>query len=171
MGASDDWPTHMYDNTRVGATPAELSTPLNLHWVYASPAPVKAWAGPREEPFEGTKMEHRVAFDDAIHVAVVGGRLYFGSSVDHQIHCVDAQTGQPIWQHFTEGAIRLAPTISQGKLYVGSDDGIVYCLNAEDGSEIWTHRVGPKDDRLLARSQMISRWPIRTGVLIADGVA
>ena len=29
-------------------------------------------------------------------------------------------------------------------------------------------RVGPEDDRLLSRGEMISRWPVRTGVLI-DG--
>ncbi len=36
------------------------------------------------------------------------------------------------------------------------------------GSVVWKMRVGPKDDRLLSRGEMISRWPVRTGVLI-DG--
>ncbi|MGE3778693.1 MAG: PQQ-binding-like beta-propeller repeat protein, partial [Pirellulaceae bacterium] len=39
------------------------------------------------------------------------------------------------------------------------------------GAELWKHRVGPREDRLLARGNMISRWPVRTGVLIADNVA
>ncbi len=32
-------------------------------------------------------------------------------------------------------------------------------------------RVGPKDDRLLSRGEMISRWPVRTGVLIDGEIA
>ena len=31
--------------------------------------------------------------------------------------------------------------------------------------------VGPKDDRLLARGEMISRWPVRTGVLVDGDIA
>ena len=46
--------------------------------------------------------------------------------------------------------------------------GKVYCLNAVTGQPVWVMRVGPKDDRLLSRGEMISRWPVRTGVLI-DG--
>ena len=39
------------------------------------------------------------------------------------------------------------------------------------GQLVWKMRVGPKDERLLARGSMISRWPVRTGVLIDKGVA
>ena len=41
----------------------------------------------------------------------------------------------------------------------------------ETGDEVWKMRVGPKDDRLLARGEMISRWPVRTGVLVDGDVA
>ncbi len=116
-------------------------------------------------------MRHRVKFDDAMQVVAAGGKAYFGSQVDHKIYCVDAATGSPVWTLFTEGPIRLAPTVSAGKVYVGSDDGFVYCLNAETGEVVWKFRPSVKDERLLARGQMISRWPIRTGVLVDDGVA
>lgn len=32
-------------------------------------------------------------------------------------------------------------------------------------------RVGLKDERLLSRGEMISRWPVRTGVLIDGEIA
>ena len=113
----------------------------------------------------------RVKFDDALHVAVADGRLYFGSSVDHQVHCRRADTGETIWTFFTGGPVRLAPTIADGRVYFGSDDGFAYCLDAATGSQVWKLRAGPHDEWMLARGEMISRWPIRTGVLVADGTA
>jgi outer membrane protein assembly factor BamB len=167
-----DWPTYLHDNTRVGVTDQVLQFPLSLEWQYRSPeATESAWEGPRNEPIEGLVMKHRVRFDDAHHVCVMGERVYFGSSVDHQMRCIDATTGKTVWRFFTGGPIRLAPTLHAGRVYFGSDDGCVYCLDGQTGNEIWKLRVGPRDERLLARGKMISRWPVRTGVLIDDEIA
>ena len=170
--AGEDWPTYLKDNTRVGVTSESLKFPLQLQWQFqASAAPESAWEGPRNEPIEGLVMKHRARFDDAHHVAVAGDRVYFGSAVDHQVRCVDAATGLTVWRFFTGGPVRLAPTVHDGHVYFGSDDGCVYCLDAKTGEQAWQLRVGPRVERLLARGQMISRWPVRTGVLIADDVA
>jgi outer membrane protein assembly factor BamB len=170
--ASEDWPTHLKDNTRVGVTGESLKFPLHAQWRFQSDAaPQSAWEGPRSEPIEGLVMKHRARFDDAHHVVAAGNRVYFGSAVDHQVRCVDAATGKIVWRIFTGGPVRLTPTFHQGLVYFGSDDGCVYCVQAEDGKEVWKVRVGPREERLLARGQMISRWPVRTGVLIADDVA
>ena len=172
VSSAADWPTFMHDNTRVGTTSETLGFPLQLQWVHQSSVPSEsAWEGPRSTPIEGHVMKHRVKFDDAHHVAMVGERIYFGSSVDHQMYCVDAESGKVVWRFFTDGPIRLAPTVYEGRVYFGSDDGQVYCLSAATGDVIWQLRVGPKDERLLARGKVISRWPVRTGVLIADDVA
>ena len=164
-----DWPTYKSANTRVAATPQKLSRQLSLRWVYASPvAPELAWAGPRTEPIEGKIMRHRVDYDRALDVVSAKGRLFFGSSVDNNLYCVDATTGKFLWTFYTDGPVRLAPTVVQGKVYFGSDDGYAYCLAAEDGKVVWKMRPSPRDERLLARGRMISRWPIRSGVLV-DG--
>jgi outer membrane protein assembly factor BamB len=167
-----DWPTYLNGNDRVGATTDKLPEQVELKWVYSTPAPPEmAWAGPRAEPMEGKYLLHRVAYDRAIDVVVANDRVYFGSPVDNKIYCMNAVTGEPIWSVFTDGAIRLSPTVWNGKVYVGSDDGHAYCLDAATGKLIWKLRAGTSDERLLARGEMISRWPLRTGILIHDGIA
>ena len=167
-----DWPTYMHDNNRAGQSSEILPSELHLQWTKHSVKPPKrAWEGPRDAPIEGQSMKHRVSFDDAQHVAVVGDRVYFGSVADHQMRCVNAANGETLWSYFTEGAIRLAPTVWNNRVYFGSDDGNVYCLSADQGELVWKLRVGPEDERLLARGSLISRWPVRTGVLIDDGTA
>lgn len=169
---AEPWPTYLNNNERTAYTADRLEPALTLQWSYRAPAkPRKAWEGPRSTPIEGHEMRHRVDFDDALQVVMQNGRAYFGSSVDHYVYCVDAETGATHWKFYTEGPIRLAPTLADNRVFVGSDDGRVYCLDADDGSVVWTHRVGPRDDRLLARGEMISRWPVRTGVLVDSGVA
>eukprot|EP00913_Durusdinium_trenchii_P023354 g21932.t1 len=60
---------------------------------------------------------------------------------------------------------------STGHVYFGSDDGRAYCISADDGKLIWKLRAGPADEWLLARQEMISRWPVRTGVTVDKGIA
>jgi len=166
------WPTYLNGNQRAAFSPVTLSKDLNLAWTYRSQAkPEKAWSGPRDAPIEGHEMRHRVDFDACMHTVIDGGRVYFGSTVDHRMHCVDGATGRPIWSFYADGPIRLAPTLAFGNVYFGSDDGQVYCLRANDGELIWKMRVSGKDERLLSRGEMISRWPVRTGVLIDENIA
>jgi outer membrane protein assembly factor BamB len=167
-----DWPTYRYDNSRSGALPETLGTPLALQWEYQPlHGPEPAWSAPAARPREGFKLKHRVIFDDAFQVAAVGNTIYFGSSGDNKIYALDAATGQERWAYFTGGPIRLAPTYSKDRLYVGSDDGFIYCLRANDGELVWKLRGGPNGEKLLGHGKMISRWPIRTGVLVDDGIA
>lgn len=172
MTFAADWPTYMRDNTRVGRGDDQLKMPLVQQWVYkAAAAPQRAWPDPLKKVIEGREQRQRVTYDGVFHVAVVGERVYFGSSVDHTMYCVNAATGAIVWRFVSDGPIRLAPTVSDDHVYFGSDDGVAYCLSAKDGSVTWKMRAGPRDERILARGRMISRWPVRTGVLVDDGVA
>jgi outer membrane protein assembly factor BamB len=120
---------------------------------------------------EGKLIAHRIRFDDAFRTVVSDGRVYFGSTVDHQVHCIDLATGEEVWTFFTGGPVRLAPTVAGDKLLFGSDDGRVYCLDKKTGALKWDHLIASRDEWLLARGEMISKWPIRTGVLVHRGVA
>jgi len=170
--ARADWPTYLHDGSRVGYTPEPLTAPLTIRWAFTSPtAPQMAWAGEDGKLFEGLELRNRIRFDDAFHVAIAGGRVFFGSSVDGRLICRDLASGREEWAFFTDGPIRLAPMFADGRVFFGSDDGHVYCLEAATGKVIWKLRAGPNDERILARGRMISRWPVRTGVLVDDGIA
>jgi len=119
----------------------------------------------------GKHERHKYDFDEAFHVAVASGRLYFGSSANHRLYCLDTATGHVRWTFCAGGPIRFAPTVADGKVYFGADDSVVYCLDAETGRAIWQLHAGADRSMLLANGKMISRWPIRTGVLVDDGVA
>ena len=108
--------------------------------------------------------------DNAYHVAIAQGFVYFGSSVDDKVLAVDAATGDVRWSFFAEGPVRFAPTVCAGRVYFGSDDGHVYCLDAADGRLIWQRRAGPSDEKVLGNGRMISLWPVRTSVLVDNGV-
>jgi outer membrane protein assembly factor BamB len=167
-----DWMTYRGDNSRTGATAETLQLPLKPRWIVSAPgAPQMSFSSAEGRVIEGHLLGHRAKYDDAIHPVVVGQRVFFGSSVDHQLHCVDLINGSEVWSYFSGGPIRLAPTVSGGRVYFGSDDGCAYCLGAADGRLIWKLRAGPVDEWLLARGEMVSRWPVRTGVLVDRGVA
>lgn len=172
LGEAADWPTFLNGNARTGSTSETLELPLKPAWTYKpSAAPMMAWSGPTGRIVEGHKLRDRVNYDDAFQVAVVGDRVYFGSSADHCVHCRDIKTGKELWKFFTGAAVRLAPTVANGKVYFGSDDGRAYCISADDGKLVWKLRAGPADEWLIARQQMISRWPVRTGVTVDKGIA
>ncbi len=172
MAGADDWPTYRRDIARSGVTPEQIAMPLAESWVYRPRhAPTPAWEPPRDVPVEGFVELPRVRFDDANHTVVAGGALYFGSSADNKVYCLDAGSGRVRWTFFTGGPVRLAPTVSEGRVYVGSDDGYVYCLDAASGKVIWQRRAGSDDRRLIGHGKMVSMWPVRTGVLVDNGVA
>lgn len=170
-----DWPTYRNDNARSGVTAETIKAPLAPCWVYQPRhAPQPAWAEPNPRPvggWYGLTEQRRVHFDDAFHVAVSGGKVYFGSSADGSVQALDARTGQPCWSVLAGGPVRLAPTVWQDKVYFGSDDGFVYCLSAGDGGERWRFQAAPRDQKLLGSGKMISLWPVRTGVLVDGGTA
>ena len=109
--------------------------------------------------------------DNALRVAVADGRVYFGCPVTNRVYALDAASGKVLWTFSAEGPVRFAPTFHDERIYFGSDDGHVYCLDARNGSLVWKYRAGPSDEKVIGNGRMISLWPIRTGVLVDDGVA
>lgn len=167
-----DWSTYLGDKERSGATSDSFQLPLTQNWKYTAPSkPKTGQTDPGERVIEGHDLESRVDFDDAFHVTIARGRAYFGSSVDHQLRCVDLKSGNIIWKFFTGGPIRLAPTLSQSRVFFGSDDGFVYCLDANSGKPHWKLRAGLNEEMIIARGEMVSRWPVRTNILVDEGVA
>ncbi|MFO7906754.1 MAG: PQQ-binding-like beta-propeller repeat protein [Pirellulaceae bacterium] len=169
------WPTYRHDVGRSGITSENVSMPMAERWVYRPCHPPKpAWGDPNPRPvggWHGLTERRRFHFDDAFHVVVSDNAVYFGSSADGRVVSLDAETGNPRWRALTGGPVRLAPTIWNGNVYFGSDDGQVYCLRAEDGSEAWKFHAAPAERKVLGSGKMISLWPVRTGVLVDKGTA
>jgi outer membrane protein assembly factor BamB len=154
-----------------------LALPLTEQWTFQPAfAPRPAWPEPALENAYGRRNKGRLfvpllTFDRAFHAVAAGGRVYFGSSSDHKVYCLDAASGEIKWSFFTEGAVRMAPTIAAGKVYVGSDDGYVYCLSADSGELVWKYLLGPNTSRLPGNEQIASRWPVRSSVVVRNNVA
>ncbi len=47
-----------------------------------------------------------------------------------------------LWQFSVPGWAMTAPTVSDGRVYVGADDGSVYALDAANGAPLWTFETG-----------------------------
>ena len=166
---AEDWPTYRHDNRRSGVSAEQLPAQLSETWAYKSQDPPQtAWSGPAKwDAFSGNKdLQSMRNFDPAFFVTLVGNDVYFGSSVDNAVHCIDAETGKERWVFFTDAAVRFPPAAANGRLYFGSDDGYAYCIDGKTAAEIWRYRPIVDKRHTPSNGKLISLWPCRTGVLI-----
>jgi len=188
-GFCGEWPAYRADAARSGATGEQLEFPLNPAWVYVPPRPpVPAWPEAADnvwdihrrgdyaqslnpDPLAADYQVDRVDFDYAPQPVVAGGMVYFGSTTDDTVRAVELSTGRLVWRFTAGGPVRFAPAIDAGRAYVASDDGRLYCLDAATGEPVWSFSAAPKGNQIIGNGRMISRWPLRSGVLVRDGVA
>ncbi|MCK5801237.1 MAG: PQQ-binding-like beta-propeller repeat protein [Lentisphaeria bacterium] len=160
-----DWPMYKGDAARSGAVEEALVFPLQVRWRWRSSAPPQpAWPQPGKEL-------HRIDFDYAFQPVVVDGKALFASSADNTLRCLDLNTGALLWHFVADAPLRFAPAVAAGKVYLAGDDGVLRCLGLADGKPVWQFRAAPGNDMLLGNGRMVSRWPLRSGVLVRDGVA
>ncbi len=99
-------------------------------------------------------------------VQVVNGVIYFAATAIAReggprttvsyVYAYDATTGTRLWISQIIGNMILSPpAISNGVVYVGSEDTFVYALNASTGARLWLHQLG---------------GPIDTSPVVANGV-
>jgi len=172
--SADDWPTYRRDFARSGKTTERLNPFLEEKWVWNSRfRPRPAWDEPAK--WDGWHrvygLKNRQEFDKTFHVAVVGELVYFGSSAEDKVYCLNLKTGEEKWRFYTEGPVRLSPSVVDGKVYFGGDDGFAYCLSAETGKLIWKHHPGPEQRRVPSNGRLTSLWALRTGVAVDNGIA
>jgi len=179
-----DWPTYRGDGARSGVMDEYLSPDnLDLAWTHQSHAPIPAWEGPARWDAYNRKfnLPSMRNYDFAYHPVADGDAMYFGSSFDDTIYCLDAISGDVRWRFVTGGPVIMAPTLWSELVLVGSDDGTVYALHSKSGKLKWS--FSPRDeairkhdgdavhDRVLNDGRLISFWPIRTGVAVQNGQA
>lgn len=174
-GYAESWPTWQHDNRRTGTTSEQLQVEaLQIDWTWQSASPPQtAWAGPAK--YDAYAFHRNLPsmrnYDSVFHLIAVGNRIWFGSSVDDSVVCLNARDGRVNWVVTTDGPVRLAPTWSEGRVYFGSDDGYARCVDASDGRLIWKLRPAQSDRLVLNNGRWISFQPCRTGVVVDDKTA
>ena len=107
-----------------------------------------------EVPLNNTTL-WTTEFDAAVlsSPVVTDGRVYVGT-MDGDIVCMSAYTGNVIWNYSTGGPVESSPAVHDGYVYVGSDDGRLYKLTADTGELRWRFPTG---------------GPIKSSPTVADG--
>ncbi|MEI7836001.1 MAG: PQQ-binding-like beta-propeller repeat protein, partial [Planctomycetota bacterium] len=49
-----------------------------------------------------------------------------------------AQDFVPLWRFETGRSVRSSPVVAEGKVFVGSDDGVVYAIDVAKGRKVWS---------------------------------
>ena len=111
-----------------------------------------------------------MTFDYAYQPVIYNNLLYIGNSNDCKIYAINRKTGVIKWSFFTDGPVRFAPAVYKNKLYAVSDDGNIYCLSAKTGKLRWKKYGGHEPDMVLGNERLISRWPVRGGLVIKDDI-
>ncbi|NLY02955.1 MAG: PQQ-like beta-propeller repeat protein [Rhodopirellula sp.] len=87
-------------------------------------------------------------------------RLFVPSMVNDSVTAYDAGTGDVLWRFVSDGPVRLAPIVDQGKVYFASDDGHLYCVTPDPlGPQSTTPATSPGPMRSAA---ITSRCPTRS---------
>jgi outer membrane protein assembly factor BamB len=147
-GDPADWSNGLQGNVGTGRVavgqsgPADISTPK---WVYQTGGDVSS------------------------SPAVVDGKLYVGSH-DKNWYCLNAYTGEKIW-NFTIGSfVRTSAAVADGKVFTGADDGYFYALNANTGQQIWKTPAGGQFPYMFTAIEYQSRSsPIVVGAKVYCG--
>ena len=165
------WPAVRGDNHRSGISHEHIDLPLQSQWVHAPRlAPQPAWPPPARmnRAVQSPPLDPTLTYDRAFHTVVHDGLVYYGSSADDAVHCLELATGKEIWSYTTNGPVRLAPALYAGKCYVGSDDGHLYCLDGNTGALMWKFRAGPRTPWIPGNGRIISSFPVRCGICVSE---
>lgn len=88
---------------------------------------------------------------------LVGGTLY-AADQNGVVHALDAATGAERWSFHTRAAIQSSPVVSEGELFVGSDDGSVWALRAGARSpHLAVYWDSAAESRTLAQRSALAR--------------
>ena len=154
-----DWPQWQYDAGRGAVSPYEIPADLRLQWMRQLPPPRPAW--PASQPW--------LRFDLSYSPVAAGKLLYVPSMVTDSVTAYDTETGEQRWRFYTDGPVRVAPIVHQGRVCFGCDDGYLYAVDAAEGRLVWKFRGGPSDRKVLGNERLISTWPVRGGPVLLEG--
>ncbi len=142
--APGDWPAHRGGAARRGWTPEPVASDLHRLWA--------------------TELGSRLTSP-----VIAEGVLLVADAESHQVHALDAASGQIRWTWAGGARINSTPTIYGGRVLFGSSDGWVYCLRLEDGQLVWKFQAAPRVRQIVVDDQLESAWPVSGSMLVQDG--
>ncbi len=142
--ASHNWPMFRGDSAGSGNAPSTLTLPLTAMWNVT---------GYGEVISSPVKYKNKICF----------------GSRDKNIYCLNAFTGQILWQYATSGWVDATPAAATDVLYVGSRGGKFYALDINTGALKWQFDTGTGG--VIASSAVIVDSAVYFGSATAPGSA
>jgi Ca-activated chloride channel homolog len=66
--------------------------------------------------------------------SIANGKLFFGS-VDGELHCLSAGTGEELWKVSIGEPVVFQPAVARGRVYLGTDSGSLVCVETGDPND------------------------------------
>ena len=114
------------DDPLAAESPQVLPEDLELLWRRDLPKPTPAF------------NDVRLQFDGGYEPIVAGQRLFLASNREDKVMAFDTNSGDLLWEFFTNGPVRLAPVAWKDRVLFGSDDGCFYSVDSATGSPQWS---------------------------------
>jgi outer membrane protein assembly factor BamB len=108
-----DWPVFRGNPLHTGVAAGKLPDRLEVRWKFKA-----------KDGIEGT-------------AAIAGDTVYFGS-FDQYLYALKLSNGELKWK-YKAGPFKSPPSVHNGAVYVGDEDGIFHCVNARTGKKKWTY--------------------------------
>jgi outer membrane protein assembly factor BamB len=110
-----DWPFFRGNTSQTGVAADKLADKLEIRWKTKLPRGIGSTA------------------------AIVGGVAYVGCYDEH-LYAFDLATGDLKWK-FKGGSFKASPSVLDGAIYVGDEDGTFWCVDAVKGIKRWSVEV------------------------------
>ena len=159
QASADDWPQWR------GSARDGVWSETGLIESFAAPQIEVTWRQPIGSGYSGP--------------TVAAGRVYVTDRIVEpeqieRIHCFDAKTGKPLWQHSYPSAYeigyqagpRASVTIDKGAAYAIGAMGHFHCLNAATGEVVWERDLN--QDFKIAETKRMPIWGIAAAPLVFE---
>lgn len=142
LDSSAGWSGNMSNAAGVGRTDALKDAKKNLGLSTVS----EVWSFQGSRPF------------------LYEGRLY--RAIGDSLQCVDPVRGEVVWtKELPAGGALTAPSLVNGKAFVGGTAGTLFCISTRDGNVLWQATIGEAISAQVAVAQGRVFVPTRAGTL------
>jgi outer membrane protein assembly factor BamB len=74
------------------------------------------------------KLKRLWYFGRTMSTCAIHEDILYISDLDGVLHCLNANTGEPYWEHNCDAEIWSSPYYADGKIFLGTDEGIIHVL-------------------------------------------